>query len=111
MPNFIGRVIMGASEIENNAKANDTRVRLSYSQAIRLPAEQVLCSLDTTDRGSRGSRAKRWYRWFAAPTAILACPASTPAMRAAAEHALLPCKAHDDCRTLTELGAACVSAA
>lgn len=84
MPKFIGRVIMGAVQIENNS-GGPGLVRLAYAQAVKLPPESVFCSLDTTDRGGKGSYAKRWYRWFATPEAILACEHSTLTMRGMAQ--------------------------
>ena len=84
MPRFIGQTIAGATRIENNANPCFARVRLSYSQAALLPASEIMCSLDTTDRGSRGTKAKQWYRWFAHPVAILSSPKATARMRAAA---------------------------
>lgn len=84
MPKLIGNVIHGAVQIENNAKANANRIRITYSQAAKLAPTQVICSLDTTDRGGKGSYAKRWYRWFASPSAIAMSPNSTRNMRARA---------------------------
>ncbi len=80
MPKFVGSVIKGAQTLAPNATLTSLPpgfVKLTYSQAIRLPAEQVYASLDTTDRGSRGTLAKRWNRWFAKAADVLACPAST----------------------------------
>lgn len=67
MPKFIGRTIPGSRELPEGARA----LRLSYSQAIKLPATEVYRILDTSDRGGKGSYAKRWYRWYASPEAIL----------------------------------------
>lgn len=88
MPKFIGKKIAGAtrSGIENATEKNfPGHVRLSFSQAKLLPAECVVCSLDTTDKGSKGSYAKRWYRWFAPAEAIANSPAATAKMRDAAK--------------------------
>ena len=91
MPKMIGNWIEGATQIDNNMSAHGTdRVRLSYSQAVLLPASAIEASLDTTDRGGPKSLAKRWYRWFASADAIEACPRSTKAMRAAAYSARHP---------------------
>ena len=85
MPKMIGKRIAGAIRIDNNATEEATGlVRLAYRQAIKLPVESIICSLDTTDRGGRHSYAKRWYRWFASPSAILNCENSTAAMKARA---------------------------
>lgn len=94
MPKMIGNWIEGATKIEANASEDgETRVRLSYAQAVLLPASEIMASLDTTDCGSKRSLAKRWYRWFASADAILACPSSTCNMRdkaLAAKVAALP---------------------
>ncbi len=87
MPKFIGRTIPGSKRIGDNAMlsakgdvsatdesvylSSSVYVRLSYSQAAMLPPGEVLCSLDTTDRGGRNSYAKRWYRWFALASDII----------------------------------------
>lgn len=80
MPKFIGNTIPGCQDLPDNACPRNM-VRLSYSQAVRLPAEQVYASLDTTDRGGKNSYAKRWNRWYAYPSAILNCEKSTENMR------------------------------
>lgn len=72
MPKFIGQKIENSTRIQDNASEHPDRIRITYAQACMLPACEVLCSMDTMDRGSRGSYAKRWYRWFASPAAILA---------------------------------------
>lgn len=78
MPRFIGNdARTGTQHIHPNAQQTVWRIRLTYTQQRLLPAEQVMCSLDTTDRGSRGTRAKRWYRWFASRDAIAQCRRST----------------------------------
>lgn len=56
MPKLIGNSIPGATQIEDNASPEEL-VKLSYSQARLLPVVDVVCSLDTTDRGSKGSYA------------------------------------------------------
>ena len=85
MPKMIGNSIYGATHIaQHNARPSDDLVRLSYSQAVLLPASDISCSLDTTDRGGPGRVGKRWFRWFAAPRTILAHPRSTQIMRARA---------------------------
>lgn len=81
MPKFIGNAISGATEIQANAATPPGHVRLSYSQAALLPAQQIVCSLDTTDRGGRRTYAKRWFRWFASSDHVLACPRATRLMR------------------------------
>lgn len=83
MPKFIGNTIDGSREIDT-APQGATLVKLSYSQAVKLPATEVYYELDTSDRGSRRSLAKRWHRWYAAVEAIESCAASTVKMRAAA---------------------------
>lgn len=93
MPKFIGQTIAGAKEIEPNARGNSTRVPLTYSQARLLPPADVMCSLDTTDRGGPRSLAKRWYRWFAHPLRILESSKATPLMRERAAQAY-PTPAH-----------------
>jgi hypothetical protein len=94
MPKMIGNSIEGAARIQDNAPAaGHERVRLSYSQAILLPAGDVVCSLDTTDKGSPGRKAKRWYRWYASAAAILASPRSTKIMRERASATY--CQVHD----------------
>lgn len=87
MPKFIGNQIDGAKIIQDNAPETNERVKLSFSQARLMPPEQVLCSLDTTDRGSKGSLAKRWYRWFSHPKDILSNKRSTANMIAKAKRA------------------------
>ncbi len=77
MPKFIGNNRQGVAIIHDNAQEAADRVRLTYSQQRLLPASNVVCSLDTTDRGSASSYAKRWYRWFASPAAINDCRRST----------------------------------
>lgn len=140
MPKFIGRTIAGANEISENVTAGygdaSHLVRLTYAQAIRLPASHVLCSMDTTDRGGRHSLAKRWYRWLAEPEAIISCVGSTPKMLANARArvrrsgrnvdawaalvrernlvegpVLVPCTMHEDCLSCRALGIECARAA
>ncbi len=82
MPKFIGNTIPGSRDLDD-APAGDV-VRLSYSQAVLLPASDVYHVLDTSDRGSRRSLAKRWYRWYSAVEAIESCDRSTRKMLEAA---------------------------
>ncbi|MCI0561931.1 MAG: hypothetical protein MN733_25880 [Nitrososphaera sp.] len=82
MPKFVGRTIEGSTEIPWGGTMG--KVKLSYSQAILLPAEDIYCYYNTSDRGSRGTLAKRWYEWYAKPEDILLCTHSTPRMRAKA---------------------------
>jgi hypothetical protein len=81
MPKFIGCIITEAKRIQDDAAPNLNRVKLSYNQARLLPPEQVICSMDTSDRGSKNCLAKRWYIWYAHPLTILACPRSTEKMK------------------------------
>ena len=80
MPKFIGNVIEGAVQIHDNCSPSKERIKLSFSQAILLPAKEIMCSLNTSDKGSKGSYAKRWYEWFALPETILKSPQSTQSM-------------------------------
>jgi hypothetical protein len=79
MPRFIGNSPrIGALHIYANAQPlPGVRAQLTYSQQRLLPADAVIVSLDTTDRGSKGRRAKRWFRWFATPDTINACRRAT----------------------------------
>jgi hypothetical protein len=87
MPKFVGNP--GTAHLSrHNQDAGPGLVRLTYAQARLLPACDVACSLDTTDRGSKNSLAKRWYRWFARPDTILGSGCATPAMRLAANYAV-----------------------
>lgn len=84
MPNFIGRDIKMTEQIHDDAESVPGRpdmVRVTYTQASRLPVEAVCKSVDTSDRGGPRVKAKRWYRWFAAAQAVLDCPTSTSNMR------------------------------
>lgn len=83
MPKFIGQTIPGSYHLDD-APTGAQLIKLSYSQAAKLPANAVYRVLDTSDRGSRGSFAKRWYRWYATIEAIESCSASTPKMASAA---------------------------
>ena len=85
MPKFVGRTIAGSREIKL-APRDAQLVKLSYSQAVKLPATEVYYELDTSDRGSRGSLAKRWHRWYATVETIESCEASTTKMHAAARY-------------------------
>lgn len=80
MPKMIGNTIHGARQIEDNARSLPERARLSYAQAVMLPPERVMCSLNTSDNGGFGRFAKRWYNWFAKPEDILALPNATESM-------------------------------
>lgn len=82
MPKFVGSRIEGARRIHDNAAPPLSHVPLTYAQARLLPASEVVCSLDTTDKGSAGCYAKRWFRWFAHRAAVMACKRSTPKMLA-----------------------------
>lgn len=80
MPKFVGRTIGGVKVIQNNAPQTKDRMKVSYSQAKLMPPNQVVCSLDTTDRGGKKTLAKRWYRWFVKPEDVLNNKNSTKAM-------------------------------
>lgn len=80
MPKFIGNTIYKAKRIQNNAAVPENCIRLSYSQAKLLPEENVICSLNTRDKGSAGSYAKRWFNWFANVQNIIRCERSTKLM-------------------------------
>ena len=84
MPKMIGNTIPGATKIADGYVLKYALVKVSYSQAVLLPAESVYCVLDTSDRGSRRSLAKRWYRWYASVETIETSEASTPKMRTSA---------------------------
>lgn len=82
MPKFVGCNIPGSTRIQANAPSlRGVRVKLTYKQALLLPAEHIQRSLDTSDRGGVNQFAKRWYRWFAAPDHILLSSDATPNMR------------------------------
>lgn len=109
MPKFIGKNIPNALELGDNATeasaskhAGTSLVRITYAQAVLLPAVEVRKSLDTTDSGSRGTYAKRWYRWFAPRAVILACSSSTASMLRRAVRCMRP-----DC-TCGSIGRACL---
>lgn len=90
MPKFVGRrARAGTEQIQDNAGIDSVPgfVRLTYTQQLKLAPEDVVVSLDTTDRGSKGSYAKRWWRWFGRIEAVLACPDATSSMCAEAEYA------------------------
>ena len=73
MPQFIGKSIKGCERIdEDNAWDVDGYVAITYSQAIKLDPSDLLCSLDTTDKGGPRRMAKRWYRWFGRRSAVIA---------------------------------------
>lgn len=93
MPKMIGNTIAGCTHVRNNARASEIPdgVAITYAQALLLPPEHVICSLDTSDKGGPRSLAKRWYRWFSTSDDILAAKRSTPNMIARA-HAR---RAHD----------------
>lgn len=125
MPKFIGNEIPGATIIGDDSvpvRDGQRALRLSYAQAILLPASDVFCSLNTRDRGSKGSFAKRWYNWFALPNAILACEKSTKKMRALVMdnasgkevYGPVPssaCTCEGDCRRSTALSMLCGASA
>lgn len=81
MPKFIGNDIDGVEQVANNMERMAGFVRVTFSQAARLPAVAVRKSLDTTDKGGRKSFAKRWYRWFALGEVIATSDAATDNMR------------------------------
>lgn len=93
MPKFVGQSIPGMIHVEDNATCGPrgslpNHVRLSYSQikilADNIGSDNLVASLDTSDKGGRGACAKRWFRWFAYYRDVLTCEQSTPKMRAAA---------------------------
>lgn len=87
MPRFIGNTIEGSrSNAERPARV--VMVALSYSQAVKLDPRAVYYALNDSDRGGPRRMAKRWYNWFAPAFAVLADPAATPKMRAAAGAAI-----------------------
>jgi len=79
MPKFVGNDIEGATLLEDNALACGLTA-LTYSQAVRLPAQQIFKSVNTSDRGGPQRVAKRWYTWYANGEDIAACPRSTENM-------------------------------
>lgn len=79
MPKFVGNTIPGAQIVFDSDLGKD-HVRLTYSQACRLPPQTIACVLDTSDCGSRGRFAKRWYRWYARAKDIVASERSTKQM-------------------------------
>ncbi len=89
MPQFIGSQIIDAICIEDNAITPLNYIRLTYSQAILLPPNLILKSLNTTDKGSKGNYAKRWYNWFGNINDILLCNKSTKLMRSNASKYLI----------------------
>lgn len=81
MPKFIGNTIKGSIRIQDNAAPHESRIKLTYVQAIRLPANKIMASLNTSDKGSKGSYAKRWFNWYASPDTILNNENSTDNMK------------------------------
>lgn len=79
MPRFVGNAIEGATLLEDNALACGLTA-LTYSQAVRLPAQQVFKSLNTPDRGGSQRMAKRWYTGYANGEDIAKCTRSTDNM-------------------------------
>jgi hypothetical protein len=77
MPRFIGNRISGALQIDDNANASPGIVQLSYTQARLLRPDQIMCSLNTSDKGGRRRMAKRWFNWFARIEDVCACEHAT----------------------------------
>lgn len=82
MPKFIGAKILNVKQIEDNAANQPQYVRLSYNQAVILNPEDLLCSLNTLDKGGKQVFAKRWYNWFGKIESIRRNPKSTKKMLA-----------------------------
>lgn len=84
MPKFIGHREHTLNKHVSEAPAASKLVKISYSQKVRLPQDQVYYCLDTSDRGGPRSFAKRWNRWYATQETILACEKATPKTKARA---------------------------
>lgn len=86
MPKFIGRTIDGVPELDTHPDRRQWR-KISYSQAKLLNPQDIVCVLDTSDRGGIGRKAKRWYRWYAPLWVLVSHPAATANMRAKTQSA------------------------
>lgn len=84
MPKMIGKRIGSAHYDLPNNYPTLGYVKLTYAQAVLLPASQIHASLNTSDRGSQDTVAKRWYTWYASSEDILLSARSTLKMRSKA---------------------------
>ena len=71
MPRMIGKTLPEVRQENDNLCAIPGYTRIQFAQAAKLRTEDLLCSLDTTDKGGPNRRAKRWFRWFGKMDAVL----------------------------------------
>jgi hypothetical protein len=84
MPKYIGQDLSSVGAVQGPIPKD--YIRVSWSQAHYLrqrdPSVQIVCYLDTSDRGGPRSYAKRWWCWHAPRATVLRW--GTPAMLARA---------------------------